>query len=544
MQWIFNHIVKPLVLSFWIVMVPDQGAAGPVEDQIEAMTMQLAESGNATIKGETLLVGSFIFDFYDQRQFSPVWFETPLEKELFAELSAGVKQGFRPEDFHLTVLPAARILAEQGDPADIARFEMLATDAAARLVKYSFFGKVNPEELDADWNFARPVVNSDPVEILTSYLAGDGFSALMDIVAIDNPQYALLLDALARYSAMAARGGWPELPSDEIIKPGMVSPVVALLRDRLAAEGELREATMLPEAIQLGTNPREIYDSALEIDVRAFQDRHGLEADGVIGGRTFVALNRTAVYRGDQLRLSLERARWLMRDVEGDFILVNIAGAQTYLIRADGTLWKTKSITGTQYRKTPVFRDEIKYMEFNPTWTVPRSIFIKDKLPVIRRDVGYLARNNYVVRAADGSIIPARSVNWSASNPNITLIQKPGPSNALGLVKFMFPNKYSVYLHDTNDRSLFDRNERNLSSGCVRLEQPFELAMLLMEGDPDWSYQRMQSILDSKKTTRINLSNPMPVLLTYWTAWAEGNIVHFREDIYERDGRILEALNK
>ena len=233
-----------------------------------------------------------------------------------------------------------------------------------------------------------------------------------------------------------------------------------------------------------------------------------------------------------------------MRDLDEEFVLVNIAGARTYMILSDGSVWTTRSITGSQYRKTPVFRDDIKYMEFNPTWTVPNSILRKDKLARIRKDSGYLSRNSYSVRDKNGSEISASAVNWSSSNPAVTLVQRPGPNNALGLVKFMFPNAHSVYLHDTNDHNLFDRNERNLSSGCVRLEQPFEFASLLMEGAPGSSAEKMQSILKSGKTTRVDLPEPMPVLLTYWTAWVEEGEVHFREDIYERDGPILAALNR
>lgn len=540
----FDRTFRCLTFSVWAALFPFQGTAGPVEDQIRALTQKLAEPGSMSIGDQTLLADNFIAELYAKRQFAPAWFGTGAEDDLFAELRAGVLQGFLPQDFHLDALPEARIVAEQGDPADIARYEVLASDAAARLLKYNVFGKVNPAELDQDWNFERPVIKSNPVDVVAEYLEGEGFSALMDRVAIGNPQYTQLLNALAQYQAIAQNGGWPELPSDEVLKPGMITPVVALLRDRLEAEGALRAGKDLPQATEVGTDPRQIYDPALEADVRAFQARHGLDADGVVGGRSFRALNRTAEHRVDQLRLSLERGRWLLRDLTGDFILVNIAGARTYLARADGTLWTTISITGSQYRKTPVFRDEIKYMEFNPTWTVPRSIFLKDKLATIRRDAGYLARNNYVVRGSDGATVSAQSVNWSSSNPNVTLVQQPGPSNALGLVKFMFPNQYAVYLHDTNDKSLFGRNERNLSSGCVRLEYPFELAMLLMENDPDWSFERMQSILDSKKTTRIDLAEPMPVLLTYWTAWVEEGEVQFREDIYERDAAILTALNK
>ena len=158
-------------------------------------------------------------------------------------------------------------------------------------------------------------------------------------------------------------------------------------------------------------------------------------------------------------------------------------------------------------------------------------------------DLGYLERNGYSVRNADGKTVSASSVNWNAKNPGVTLVQKPGPNNALGLVKFMFPNKYSVYLHDTNNHNLFTKAERNLSSGCVRLEAPFEFAGLLMIDDPDWSPARMQEILQSGVTTRVNLPKPIPVLLTYWTAWVENGEVQFREDIYERDQKVLEALN-
>jgi len=313
------------------------------------------------------------------------------------------------------------------------------------------------------------------------------------------------------------------------------------LRERL-----LREAAAQGTAFQtsVAAGSEDTYDDKLVEAVTTFQARHGLEADGAVGPKSFASLNRTASERVDQLRLSLERARWLMEDLADDFVLVNIAGARTYFIK-DGTVWNTRSVTGSAYRKTPVFRDEIQYMEFNPTWTVPASIFRKDKLPRIRKDAGYLARNNYtVVRSSDRTPVNAASVNWTSDNPGVTLVQQPGPSNALGRVKFMFPNEHAVYLHDTNERGLFDRNDRNLSSGCVRLEHPFEFASLLMEGQPDWSRERMNAILDSGKTTRINLEKPVPVLLTYWTAWVEQGIVHFREDPYERDGPILEALNR
>ncbi|WP_146346592.1 L,D-transpeptidase family protein [Phaeobacter marinintestinus] len=537
-----------LVLACGVVLAlaatPTLLTAGPVEDQIRAVTTSFAggrsgEVGGAALEAEAVLPG-----LYEKRDYAPVWFGRPGVEDLFGELNHGIAQGFHPGDFHLPLLFDLHDAAQSGRPQDIAAFDVVATDAAITLIHHVVYGKVDPAALDSNWNFARTVIQNDPADVLNDYLDGEGFSALMRRIDIDNRQYADLVDALARYRAIALDGGWPMVPDDTVLKPGMSAPAVAVLRKRLAVEGGLTQTGVAPVATE-GQDPILVYDDLLAEDVRLFQARHGLQADGVVGGKTFASLNRPVADRIDQLRLSLERGRWLMREVEDEFVLVNIAGARTFLVKADGTVWTTRSVTGSAYRQTPVFRDEIQYMEFNPTWTVPNSIFRKDKLAKIRKDPGYLARNNYyVVRTSDRKVVSASSVNWNASNPGVTLVQRPGPNNALGAVKFMFPNKFAVYLHDTNDRSLFDRNERNLSSGCVRLEHPFEFANLLMEGDPEWSQARMQAILDSAKTTRVDLPKPMPVLLTYWTAWVEGAEVHFREDPYQRDGAVLKALNR
>lgn len=527
-----------------VMTISSASWAGPVEQQIQAQIQAFAE-GDTSGSSVSLDADVFVPRFYQQRAYQAAWFGTAAGQDLVQEIHRGVSHGFLPSDFHLDILTDLQATAQRtGNAADIAAFEVVASDAAAKLLTYSIFGKVDPAKLDDDWNFERPVLKQDPAGVLNSYLAGDGFSALMGRILIDQPQYDQLVTALAAYREVAANGGWPHVVDREVLKPGMISEVVVALRYRLAAEHALNEGQILPNAPESGEDAAWVYDAGLVRDVKAFQARHGLEADGVIGPKSYQALNRTAQERVDQIRLSLERARWLMRDLDGDYVLVNIAGGRTYLVKEDGSTWITRSVTGSQYRKTPVFRDAIQYMEFNPTWTVPHSIFVKDKLAVIRKDPKYLERNNYVVRGADGKLVSPSQVNWSADNPGVTLVQQPGPTNALGLVKFMFPNKYAVYLHDTNNRDLFQRNERNLSSGCVRIEYPFEFASLLMEADTSWNEAKMQDILASKQTTRVTLPAPVPVLLTYWTAWLEDGAVQFREDIYARDTPILKALNR
>jgi len=528
-------------LLFVLLLLPASLAAGSIETEIKRLSSSF-DAGDTDLFGDAKLdTALMIPQFYEQRDYTPAWYGGGNEQQLFTELNRGVEQGYRPTDFNLTLLYELQEKAKSGAPRDIASFDLVATDAAIKLIHHMVFGKVDPSKLDSIWNFSKPVIHREPSAVLNEFLDGDGFSALIGRIDLDVAQYRQLIEALAMYRDIEHSGGWSPVPDETVLKPGMSDPAVAVLRERLLREGAAQEIGFQTSVAE---GNQDIYDDALVEAVKAFQARHGLEADGVIGPRTFASLNRTAGERVDQIRLSLERARWLMRDLEDDFVLVNIAGARTYFIK-DGTIWNTRSVTGSAYRKTPVFRDEIQYIEFNPTWTVPASIFRKDKLPRIRKDAGYLARNNYtVVRSSDRMPVNAASVNWALDNPGVTLVQQPGPNNALGRVKFMFPNDYAVYLHDTNERGLFDRIDRNLSSGCVRLEHPFEFANLLMEGLPDWSSERMNAILDSGKTTRVNLEKPVPVLLTYWTAWVEEGTVHFREDPYERDAAVLEALNR
>lgn len=525
-------------------LAPGIALGQDIQTRLTEMSGAIAQGATEGPAGATLRATTFLPAFYAARENRPAWEDEANLSALLAGIEAAIAQGYRAEDFQLDVLTTLVDAVESGDEAARADLDVLATDSAARLLHHMIYGKVDPSTLDADWNFERPVMEADPVEVVNTYLDGEGFAALLERLALNNPQYVAMTDALARYRAIAAAGGWPVIAEGETLKPDMVDPRVATLRTRLEAEGAL--SAPLPAAAEGATvsDPSHVYSPALVQDVQAFQTRHGLEADGLIGPGTLLVLNRTVEERIDQLRLSLERARWIARGLGDDYVLVNIAAPKTYLRLNGTTVWETRSITGTPYRKTPVFRDEIEFMEVNPTWTVPQGIFRADKLPAIRNDIGYIERGGYSVRRlSDGQTVAASSVDWSSDNPGVTLVQEPGPDNALGLIKFMFPNDYAVYLHDTNDRSLFDRNDRNLSSGCIRIENPFELANLLLEEDPEWSPERLEQVLASGETTRIPLATPLPVMLTYWTAWVEDGQVQFREDVYERDAAVLSALN-
>lgn len=512
---------------------PDVARSGPIEDGLRSEIAGLSQGQAPDLGGMRVSAAEFIAELYEVRGYAPIWQDERRRDDLSDELADSIRHGFVPKDFDVDLLSQLQEDASDGNPAAIVRFDIAATEAAARLLQHIYFGKVDPNSLNADWGFERPFTPGNPAKLVDQYLTAASLGDLIDDIEIAAPAYTAMQDALETHMAISLSGGWPQVPQGDVLKPGATDPRIPTLRRRLSVTGDFTEAA----------GDGDTYDPALEDAVKGFQSRHGLEADGVVGAKTYRALNRTVEERIDQLRVSLERARWTLRDLGQDFVFVNIGGAETVLVQNGEVTWRTRSIVGQAYRKTPVFQDQIRYMEFNPTWTVPRSILRNDKLAKIRQDAGYLSRGNYLVKNADGRTINPSSVNWFADNPPVTLVQQPGPDNALGLVKFMFPNEHAVYLHDTNDRSLFDRAERNLSSGCVRIENPFEFADLLLAGDAEWSADRRNAILASGKTTRVDLPEPLPVLLTYYTAWVgfDGS-VQFREDIYERDGAILAAL--
>ena len=266
----------------------------------------------------------------------------------------------------------------------------------------------------------------------------------------------------------------------------------------------------------------------------------------MVGQQSLMALNVPVQDRIDQIRLSLERLRWVQSELSEAFVVVNIAGFQVFLIRQQQLVWIARAMVGTPYRQTPVFRGNIRYLELNPTWTIPPGILSQDTLPAIKRDPNYLKRKRISVLDPDGRRLDPSTVNWQAYTTRLpyTLRQKPGPDNALGRIKFIFPNPHFVFLHDTPGRELFDRAERTFSSGCIRIENPLEFAEWLLDDAQRWSLSALRQAVDSGKTQRLNLREPMPVLIVYLTATIEpeGGI-RFLKDVYNRDPKLLPVLD-
>jgi murein L,D-transpeptidase YcbB/YkuD len=498
------------------------------------------------VRGAHIVLGDGVARYYEAEQFQPRWQDPARLDQLIAAISDLQYDGLDPADYHVEALQSFRTDLRSGKAlpsTDQADLEVLATDATMLSLYHLYLGKVDPEKLSPEWNYAaRPVDRERGFERFRQALASGQIRETFERARPQHPWYQRGRERLKEYRALQAAGGWSAISGGPTLKPGMNDPRIPALRNRLRVTHDLHSDT--PETYP----PSQVYDAELEAAVKRFQERHGLTADAAVGPGTLATLNVPVAARIDQIRINLERARWVMHEIAGEFVLVDVAGFDVSYFRDDQPVWTSKVIVGRPYRETPIFKSKITYVVFNPTWTIPPGILVKDKLPVIKRDPGYLKRNNIRVIDSSGREVNPYSVNWgrySARNlPPYQLRQDPGDDNALGLVKIMFPNPYLVYLHDTPTKSLFDKDERTFSSGCIRVQKAFELAELVLNDPARWNPATMQDVVASKKMQTVNLAKPVPVMILYWTSQPtpDGQVI-FRQDVYNRDPATLAALN-
>jgi murein L,D-transpeptidase YcbB/YkuD len=325
----------------------------------------------------------------------------------------------------------------------------------------------------------------------------------------------------------------------------MSEPRVAALRARLLASNDAEEARLAAGA---PAGP-EMYDPQLEAAVLRFQHRHGLAQDGKVGPRTLAALNVPVDERIRQMVLNLERRRWMPDDRGERYVFVNLADFELKVVHEPKTVFDTRVVVGAPYHRTPAFSAEMTYLEINPYWNVPPSIARNELLPEIKADPGYLAANGFELLADwndSATAIDPWSVDWSriaADDFAFRLRQRPGEGNALGRIKFMFPNPFNVYLHDTPARHLFEKAERSFSHGCIRVEQPESFGAVVLDGQDDWSLELIKGAIARGERMIVPLERPLPVHVEYLTAWVnKDGTVHFRNDVYGRDARLAEAL--
>lgn len=497
----------------------------------------MISTGEVGIAGKNLLV-----EIYGRRDYLPIWNDQRQIHELIAVIRATEDDGLDPSDYHLEQIEYAynELLAGRlTEATEWATQDLILTDSLIRLGYHQLFGKVNPYTLDPNWNFRREMNDVDPATAIQDAIDSPSLAEHLKTLFPRGWVYEEFKTGLARYREISASGGWPIIPDGPTLRPGATDDRLPILARRLAITGDLENRDSFDDLT--------VYDEFLLEGVKSFQARHGIDVDGIIGPASLRMLNVPAEMRVKTLEINLERARWVLDDIEDDFILVNIAGFEAYIVQDKEVVWQTKVQVGSQFHQSPVFRDEMKYLVLNPTWTVPYSIATKEMLPQIKSDPDYFAKRDFDLKDRNGKFIDPNSVDWSqvsARNFGYWLVQRPGPGNALGRVKFMFPNDHAVYLHDTPSKYLFSRAERAFSHGCIRVENPFDFAEQLL-GKDGWTQEKFQEILDGGKTQTVMLSKPLPVLLLYWTAVArrDGTVV-FYNDVYERDNAISDALDE
>ncbi len=530
-----SSLVRPwavliLLLRAAMALAEADGFAEGLESRFELFR----GSGRLEAGGETLVEPRLVMALYERAGFRPLWTEGDAVAVLMRWIERSRREGLNPADYHRDALSRA-------DPDAVDR-ELLLTDALATLALHFSAGKADPAKLFRAWNHRPRLADTLTLDTLLSAIRSGGIGDLLTRL-LPEGIYPALRAALARYREIEEHGGWPTIPPGPSLWPGMRDPRVALLRRRLAITGDWEGDP--------GTEP-EAFDPALVEAVRRFQRRHLLADDGVVGRRTLAALNVPVSHRIQQLRVNLERLRWLYHSLPEEFLGVDLAGFQLHLRKGGRSLWSSPIQVGKPYWQTPVFRDLVTYIDINPTWTVPRSILRRELLPRLLEDPpGFLARHDMELLLPDGRRVDPATVDWTAVTPRnfpFILRQRPGPRNALGRIKFMFPNPFHVYLHDTPSKALFRRPRRAFSHGCIRVAEPLELAeILLAPNGPQWTRARVQALIDSGRTRTVVLQRPMPILIVYLTAakdLQDSGGVQFRPDLYRRDPRVLRALDR
>jgi L,D-transpeptidase YcbB len=483
-------------------------------------------------------------EFYAARDYAPAWIEDakpqPQIDQLIAALNAAADEGLDPQLYNVALIDTSRTEASRGwftakgfDPREAGVFDAWFTYLYLKYASDLADGLSDLAHADRTWRIKAEAF--DPRGRLERALAEDRVAQSLLELTPDNRHYRALRQALAEHRAMASRGGWPPVPASVRLKPGQRSRHAGVVARRLATSGDYT-GPVPPDG------EASVYDRPLIDAVKRFQRRHGLADDGVVGPGVVAEMNVPLDTRIRQIELNLERWRWLPRELGDRYVLVNIPEYHLEVWEGDRVPMSMRVVVGKEDTPTPIFNDEMTYLVFSPYWNVPPSIAEGETLPAVLTDPGFLERTNMEVLDPDGNVIDPETMDLS--DPALYRFrQRPGTSNSLGLVKFMFPNQYDVYLHDTPADSLFARASRSFSHGCVRVEDPLALAEYVLGDQPDWDRTRIKAAMNAHEERTVRLRRKLPVYLGYWTARVAGDgVVQFRKDVYGIDKRLSRLL--
>jgi L,D-transpeptidase YcbB len=518
-------------------------ASTELEAQLLGISEHLMHDGASQLSdGGKVIQPALIAWIYGDNDYQAIWPDRERALEALSIIGASDLDGLDPRDYHHDELMS--MWRHQDDvSADKtlrrARFDVLLTDGLLLYARHLLEGKMEPHRLDPSFNYKRRDFIPEKIAAnLKQAIQEHSLTQAIDAIRPSSAFYLQMKAALVHYRALADAGRFRPLSPEVLLKPGQSHSNIVALRKRLRDTGYLD-----PDDTR-----SDYYDDQLVEAMRQFQQDHGLDVDGIVGRQSYELLNLSYAARVDSLRINMDRLRWLVQDPSREYIVVNIAGFELYYIRHDELIWETPVMTGTVEHQTPIFTERLKYLEFNPTWTVPRSIILRSLLPKFKANPNYVVDNNYDLIDRAGKKVNPLALNWSALNNNnfpYSVVQQPGENNALGRVKFIFPNRYAVYLHDTPSRALFSRSARAFSSGCVRVKQPLLFAQLLLDDPETWPLSEVEALVESRKPQqRVFLKRDIDINLMYWTTSpTRGGKLQFHRDIYNKDAAALVALN-
>ena len=485
--------------------------------------------------------------FYAYRDYQPVWTDAASVAALIAGLNELAQDGLNPGHYKAGALMGAFERSQAAGAAAQVAFELQASQALLQALDDLNRGQLNPRQLSSQWDGERPSRGYSMARVVEAVNQMD-MAAVLDQARPDSPAYRQLKAAYADFQSRASQSSVPYLDRrDASLQLGDQHDDVLTLRRRLTHWGESHLLAANPEAYpQIGAAApdQRQFDASLAAAVKRFQRRHLLEDDGVVGEQTRRALNVPLSSRVEQLKVNLERARWMGAQSDAaPNVWVDLAGYRLHYTRPNGEHWQTRVVVGSPRRATPMIQSAITHLTVNPSWTIPPTILREDVLPRVREDVGYLADENIQIVDFSGNPVDAGTVDWQRPG-NIMLRQVAGSANPLGRVVVRFPNNHMIYLHDTPAQGLFQQHRRALSSGCVRVEGVTQFAQLLLQ-DTGSSAQLTRLMASSDSDRQVNLPQRVPIALHYLTAWpnAEGE-VEFRPDIYGHDADVESALNQ
>ena len=482
---------------------------------------------------DTALIGTFksetLKQFYNSSENKTVWGNLKKRTYVLSQLEKAEDLGLDPEDYKASQLKKFESKIGTLTDSELATYDILLTYNFEKYLSHLYKGKLDPKKLYTDWDLEEKTF--DVNNILIKAFNKNKLDSIVENVQSKSQTYKQLLKALEIID---------EFPDDsELSKIESLSKIT--VRDTNPALVNIKKRLLFWKDMSGKDSLTKIYDEKTFESVKKFQERHGLANDGVIGPGTISALNYSKERRKQQIIANLERWRWYTTELAENYFIINIPDYSLNVVESQDTTLVRNIVVGTSKRKTPIITSVLKTVVFNPTWTVPPTILKEDVVPAMKRNRNYLANKNITIYDTSGNVVEPNA--WNENKPgNYRYVQSPGYNNSLGLMKILFPNHHSVYLHDTNHRNYFGRSNRSLSSGCVRVENPLELAEHILDDSERWSKDKIDTLIASKKTTSIKITKKYALYQWYWTAWSKKNQLIFRADIYNLDSDLYAKL--